>query len=162
VVIVVGSTLAARFGGGPQVVGSWQIAALSALVCAIVFGTPILAFTYERGRATPGWMSGLAAVAGALPLPLLGLSGLIGLYARAGDWDRVGWALERGLPIPAAGVIYWPRFLRLEAQAVLIGACCGLVFWLIMVRARPATRAFHILLALFAVGTLAALTALLR
>jgi hypothetical protein len=66
------------------------------------------------------------------------------------------------MPIPAAGVIYWPRFLRLEAQSILLGLCCALMFWLVVVRARPETRAFHILLALFALGALSTAAALLR
>jgi hypothetical protein len=162
VAIVVGSAVAVRFGGGAQVVGSWELTASAALVCALVFGLPVLAFTLERGYASPLWMLCLGALAGALPLLLLGLSGVVGLRVRAEDWERAAWALERGMPIPGAGVIYWPRFLRLEAQSVLLGLCCALMFWLVMIRARPETRALHILLALFALGTLTAVAALLR
>jgi hypothetical protein len=162
VAVVVGSAVAVRLGGGAQVVGSWQLTAASALVGALVFGLPALAFTLERGRATPAWMLSLGAIGGALPLLLLGLSGIIGLYVRSGGWDRVSWALERGMPIPAAGVIFWSRFARLEVQSVLLGACCALMFWLVMVRARPETRAFNILLALFVLATAATMAALLR
>ncbi len=162
VAIVAGSAVTARLGGGAHVVGSWQLAAAAAIVCALVLGLPALAFTLERGLATPRWMLSLGAVGGALPLLLLGLSGIVGLYVRAGDWDRAAWALERGMPIPAAGVIYWPRFVRLEAQSILLGCCCALMFWLVMIRARPETRAFHILLALFALATVTTVAALLR
>lgn len=160
--IVVGSAVAVRLGGGVQVVGTWELTAVAALVCAVVLGLPALAFVLERGKATPAWMLTLGALAGALPLVLLGLSGIVGLYIRAGDGERVAWALGRGMPIPAAGVIYWPRFLRLETQSILLGVCCALMFWLVMVRARPETRAFHILLALFALGALSTAAALLR
>lgn len=162
VALVVGAALAVRWGGGGHVVGSWELTAAAALVCALVFGLPGLAFTLERGRATVAWMAGLGAAAGALPLLLLGLSGIAGLYIRHGDWERAGWALERGMPIPGAGVIFWPRFLRLELQSVLLGLTCGLMFWLIMVRARPETRAINVLLALFALGTLMTVATLLR
>jgi len=162
VAIVAGSAVAVRLGGGAQVVGSWELTAGAALICALVFGLPALAFCLERGRATPAWMLTLGAVGGALPLLLLGLSGVVGLRVRANDWGRAVWALEQGMPIPAAGVIFWPRFVRLELQAILLGLCCGLMFWLVMIRARPETRAFHILLALFALGTLTTVAALLR
>jgi hypothetical protein len=162
VVIVAGSAVAVRLGGGAQVVGSWPLTAGAAFVCALVFGLPALAFALERGRATPAWMLSLGAVGGALPLMLLGLSGIVGLYVRAGQWDRAAWALERGMPIPAAGVIYWSRFLRLETQSILLGCCCALMFWLVMIRARSETRAFHILLALFVLGALTSVAALLR
>lgn len=162
VAIVVGSAVAVRFGGGAQVVGSWELTVGIALVCALVFGLPALAFTLERGRATPVWMLTLGAAAGSLPLLLLGLSGVIGLYVRAGTWERAAWALERGMPIPAAGVIFWPRFLRLETQSILLGLCCAVMFWLVMVRARPETRAFHILLALFVLATLTTVATFLR
>jgi hypothetical protein len=160
--IVVGSAVVVRAGGGATVVGSWALTAIAALVCGLVFGLPVLAFTLERGRATPAWMLALGAVAGALPLLLLGVSGLIGLYVRSGGWERVVWALERGVPVPGAGVIFWSRFLRLELQATLLGLGCALMFWLVVVRARPDSRAFHILLALFVLGTVAAVAALLR
>jgi hypothetical protein len=160
--MVVGSAVAVRLGGGVQVVGTWELTAAAALACALVFGLPALAFVLERGKAAPAWMLPLGALAGALPLVLLGLSGIVGLYIRAGDGERAAWALERGMPIPAAGVIYWPRFFRLEAQSILLGFCCALMFWLVMVRASPETRAFHILLALFALGSLSTAAALLR
>lgn len=154
--------MAVRAGGGAHVVGSWQVTAAAALVCALVFGLPALAFTLERGLARPAWMVGLGAVGGALPLLLLGLSGVIGLYVRSGGWDRVAWALERGMPLPAAGVVFWPRFVRLEVQSILLGSCCALMVWLVMVRARPETRAINILLALFVLATTMTAAALLR
>jgi hypothetical protein len=160
--IVVGSAVAVRMGGGAQIVGSWQLTAVAALVGGAVFGLPALAFTLERGLARPAWMIGLGAVGGGLPLLLLGVSGIVGLYVRSGGWDRVSWALERGMPLPAAGIIYWPRFMRLEAQAILLGACCALMVWLVLIRARPDTRALNILLALFVLATLVTVAALLR
>jgi hypothetical protein len=162
VTIVVGSAVAVRLGGGAQVVGSWQLTAAAALVAALVFGLPALAFALERGLARPAWMVSLGAVGGALPLLLLGVSGVIGLYVRSGGWDRVAWAIERGMPLPGAGIIFWPRFIRLEVQAIVLGACCALMVWLVMVRARPETRALNILLALFALATAMTLAALLR
>jgi hypothetical protein len=86
----------------------------------------------------------------------------VGLYVRSGDWESASWAVERGLPIPGAGVIFWPRLLRLEVQGLLLGLTSGLMFWLIMIRAEPSTRAFHILVALFALATLTSIAALLR
>ena len=160
--IVGGSALAVRAGGGTVVVGAWEWTFGAALLSALVFGLPALAFTFERGRATSAWLAGLGAIAGALPLLLLGLSGIIGLCVRAGDREPAAWALKRGMPIPAAGVIFWPRFLRLEAQSILLGIACGLMFWLVMVRGRPETRAMHILLALLVLATLIPITALLR
>ena len=159
--LIVGAALAVRWGGGGQVVGSAELTAAAAFVCALVFGLPVLAFTLERGRAAAVWMAGLGAAAGALPLLLLGLSGIAGLYYRT-DGARVAWALDLGMPIPAAGVIVWSRFLRLELQAVLLGLTCGLMFWLVMVRARPETRAINVLFALFALGTLMTVATLLR
>ncbi len=154
--------MAVRAGGGAHVAGSWQVTAAAALVCALVFGLPALAFTLERGLAKPAWMVSLGAVGGALPLLLLGLSGAIGLYVRSGGWDRVAWALERGMPLPAAGVVFWPRFVRLEMQSILLGSCCALMVWLVMVRARRETRAINILLALFVLATTMTAAALLR
>jgi hypothetical protein len=162
VAIVTGSALAVRAGGGAVIADSWPWTLGTALLCALMFGLPILAFTFERGRATPAWLVGLGTLAGALPLLLLGLSGVIGLYVRSGDGERAAWALERGMPIPAAGVIFWSRFVRLEAQAILLGLCCALMFWLVMVRAQSEARAVNILLAFFALGTLVTLAGFLR
>lgn len=162
VALVVGAALAVRWGGGGQVVGTPGVAALAALVCAVVLGLPALAFALERGRTSAAWMSGLGAVAGALPLLLLGLSGIAGFYFRSGNWDRASWALEVGMPIPGTGIIVWSRFLRLELQAILVGLTCGLMFWLIMVRAKPESRAINVLMALFALGTLMTAATFLR
>jgi len=162
VTIVVGSAVAVRAGGGAQVAGSWQVTAIAAFACALVFGLPALAFVLERGLARPAWLVSLGATGGALPLVLLGLSGIIGLYVRSGGWERVSWALERGMPLPAAGIVFWPRFVRLEVQSTMLGACCGLMVWLVMVRARPETRALNILLALFVLATAMTAAALLR
>jgi len=160
--IVAGSAVAVRAAGGAEIVGSWAFSVTAALVGALVFGLPGLVFTLERGRATPVWMLSLGALAGALPLLFLGASGIIGLYLRSDGWERVAWALERGVPVPGAGVIFWSRFLRLELQATILGLGCALMFWLVMVRARPESRAFHILLALFVLGTVASAATLLR
>jgi hypothetical protein len=138
------------------------VAAVSALVWGMALGLPAMAYVLERGRATPVVMVSLGAVAGALPLLGLGLSGVVGLYVRSGTWERPSWALERGMPIPAAGVIYWERFLRLEAQSLLVGLTSALMLWLLVVRAKPETRALNILLALFALATLMTVAALLR
>jgi hypothetical protein len=161
-VIAVFAALAVRFGGGAQVVGSWPLTASLAFGWALVLGLPIVAFVLERGRAAPGWILPLGALAGALPLLLLGASGVIGLYLRAGTWERAAWALERGMPIPAAGVIFWPRFFRLELQAVLLGLCCGLVWWLLVVRSQDRSRGISVLWALFALGTLVTVSSWLR
>lgn len=162
VALVVAAALAVRWGGGGQVVGTAGITALVALTCALVLGLPALAFSLERGRTSAGWMTGLGALAGALPLLLLGLSGVAGFYVRGGNWDRASWALELGMPIPGAGIIVWSRFLRLELQTTLLGLTCGLMFWLIMVRATPETRATSVLTALFALGTLMTVATFLR
>lgn len=153
---------AVRVAGGASVVGSWELAVGASAVSALALGLPALAFVLERGRATPGWVLMLGAVGGALPLPLLGLSGVIGLYVRAGNWERVAWALDRGIPIPAAGIIFWARFARIEAQAMLVGFTCALIFWLVMIRARPGTRMVNALLALVALGALMVVASLLR
>ena len=160
--LVVGTALAVRWGGGARIVGDAWITAVAAGVTGLVFGLPIVAFTLERGRTSAAWLTGLGAVAGALPLALLGLSGMMGLRFRAGDWERVTWALERGMPLPGVGILYWPRYLRLEVQTVLIGLACGLMFWLLMIRARPETRAINGLLALFVLGILMTVATWLR
>jgi hypothetical protein len=160
--IVSGSAVAVRVGGGAVIADSWPWTFGASLLCALVFGVPILAFTFERGRATAGWLMGFGALAGALPLLLLGLSGVIGLYVRSGDGERAAWALERGMPIPAAGIIFWSRFVRLETQAILLGLCCALMFWLVVVRPQGNARAVNILLALFTLGTLVTVAAFLR
>lgn len=161
VAIAAGSALAVRFGGGAVVGGPWPWTLAGAVVSALVFGLPVLAFVLERGRAAPGWMIGLGALAGALPLLMLGVSGAVGLYVREGGIEEVTWALGLGVPIPAAGVIYWPRFLRLETQAVLIGAASALMFWLVMVRTAQ-SRGVNILIALFVLGTLMTIATTLR
>ena len=159
--IVAGSAVAVRLGGGAAMASLWPWALGGVVVSTLVFGLPALAFVLERGRATLAWMTGLGALAGALPLPLLGLSGAVGLYVRQGGIDAVTWAFDLGVPIPAAGVIYWPRFLRLETQAILLGAASALMFWLVMVRTAQ-SRGVNILLALFVLGTLVTVATALR
>jgi hypothetical protein len=161
-VLGIASTLAVRLGDGPVIIGSAPVAVAAAAAWTLMLGLPALAFTYERAHTTLAWMLPLGALAGALPLPALAVSGLLGLRLRSGDWESALWALERGVPIPGAGVIFWARTLRLELVAMLVGLTCALMFWLIMVRARQANPAINVLLALFAYGTLVTGVGLLR
>lgn len=93
---------------------------------------------------------------------LCGLTIGAALAVRAGGGAVVVGSWVFAALVAATCAWLWDRFGRLELQAGLVGACCALMWWLIMVRATPATRAINVLWAGFALATLVTVSTFLR
>jgi hypothetical protein len=93
---------------------------------AALIGVPLLVWSFDSGRLRAGPLITLGALAGALPLLLVLLSGVLGRFITGGgSLDYVRWFLGIGAPVPLVGAVPWAEFAMTEIEALLIGAVSG-------------------------------------
>jgi hypothetical protein len=135
VAIVLAVAALARVVFGDQRVewGTWTIFVASS---AALLGLPALFWALDFRKTRLWQLIVLGAVMAAVPMAALAASGVIGRLARWG-WDQTGVILVRnGAPIPIYGYMSWPYLAEIEAQATLVGAASGCVYWALFIRRR--------------------------
>ena len=98
---------------------------------AALIGLPALFWSLDHRRVRLHQLATVGAIGGAVPM-LMGLaSGAMGQAARIG-WRHVGTMLASGAPIPIAGFMPWPAFVRCVIEGMVIGSVSGLAYRLLL------------------------------
>jgi hypothetical protein len=123
---VIGLAVVGHVAGRP-IYGTSTVLVLAAISVASL-GLPALAFSLDIGRGQLHVLLLSGAAAGIVPPVALVASGTIRMLM-TGRKQLLSQLFEVGVPLPAYGLLSWPRFGGLMVETCAIGVIAALAVW---------------------------------
>lgn len=101
---------------------------------AVLVGVPLLVWSLERNRMRLPRLLALGAFAGALPIGLTVVSGVLGLVLRSPSLAYARWFLGQRAPLPLAGNVTWTTLSGIVLEGIVVGLVSAAVCRAILLR----------------------------